>query len=222
MPPRERRWACCDLAHRAGPQQEASQRSRASVCHGASSIDRAPKAFAIRDTASYALPGRSQRFWIAHSASGAVGAIAFGVGRPMSSIRGSRRRAGARTRAVLVRVTGASLTTNREGFMLAILDEFVRTAMPSADSEYTGEAVADLTSTNGYETNKGRRDRSFYGSRADQNRRFLVERGIPRAEAERMCEGMTSDPEPSIGSLSISTQRAWPMIATRHPGNGFC
>jgi 3-isopropylmalate/(R)-2-methylmalate dehydratase large subunit len=52
---------------------------------------------------------------------------------------------------------------------------------------------------------------------------FLIERGIPRAEAEKMCEGMQSDADAEYAlTIDIDANTLRPMIATPgDPGNGM-
>jgi len=91
--------------------------------------------------------------------------------------------------------------------------------------EYTGEAVADLNiDERATMTNMAAEVGAFTGIVAADEKtvQFLIERGLPRAEAEKLCEGMQSDPDAEYAlTIDIDADELRPMIATPgDPGNG--
>jgi 3-isopropylmalate/(R)-2-methylmalate dehydratase large subunit len=91
--------------------------------------------------------------------------------------------------------------------------------------EYTGEAVADLNiDERATMTNMAAEVGAFTGIVAADRKtfEFLVARGLSRAEAERLCAGMTSDPDAEYAlTIDIDASELRPMIASPgDPGNG--
>ena len=232
MPAERKAAGLLDLAHELIRKQEAFARKQGIRLHGAQ-LDRQGSEGICHSVIlqSYALPGQIIIGSDSHTPhSGAVGAIAFGVGT--TDIFNSWITKDVRVRVpqqVRIRVTGRKPENiTAKDFMLAILrTDFVRNGDAiGAIVEYTGEAVADLNiDERATMTNMAAEVGAFTGIvAADQKTvEFLVERGIPRAEAERMCEGMTSDPDAEYSlTIDISASELRPMIATPgDPGNGI-
>src|SRR6185503_13008566 len=178
----------------------------------------------------YALPGQIIIGSDSHTPhAGAVGCVAFGVGT--TDVFNSWITKDVRVRVpeqVRVRVTGHKPeNVTAKDFMLAILrTEFVRNGDAIGRIvEYTGDAVADLNiDERATMTNMAAEVGAFTGIVAADEKtiQFLVERGLPRAEAERLCEGMQSDPDAEYAlTIDIDADELRPMIATPgDPGNG--
>jgi 3-isopropylmalate/(R)-2-methylmalate dehydratase large subunit len=112
--------------------------------------------------------------------------------------------------------------------MLAILrTEFVR----SGDAigrivEYTGDAVSDLSiDERATMTNMAAEVGAFTGivGADEKTVEFLIERGLSRSEAERLCEGMVSDADAEYAlTIEIDANELRPMVATPgDPGHGI-
>jgi 3-isopropylmalate/(R)-2-methylmalate dehydratase large subunit len=232
MPPERKAAGLLDLAHELVRKQEAFAKKQGVRLHGAQ-LDRRGSEGICHSVIlqSYALPGQIIIGSDSHTPhSGAVGAIAFGVGT--TDIFNSWITKDVRIRVpeqVRVRVSGRKPDNiTAKDFMLAILrTDFVRNGDAIGKIvEYTGEAVADLNiDERATMTNMAAEVGAFTGIvGADQKTvEFLVERGISRAEAERMCEGRTSDPDAEYSlTIDINASELRPMIATPgDPGNGI-
>ena len=232
MPPERKAMGLLDLAHELVRKQEAFARKQGIRLHGAQ-VDRQGSEGICHSVIlqSYALPGQIIIGSDSHTPhSGAVGAIAFGVGT--TDIFNSWITKDVRIRVpeqVRVRVSGHKPDNiTAKDFMLAILrTDFVRNGDAIGKIvEYTGEAVADLNiDERATMTNMAAEVGAFTGIvGADRKTvEFLVERGVPRAQAEAMCKGMTSDPDAEYSlTIDIDASELRPMIATPgDPGNGI-
>jgi 3-isopropylmalate/(R)-2-methylmalate dehydratase large subunit len=232
MPPERKAMGLLDLAHELIRKQAAFAKKQGIRLHGAQ-LDRQGSEGICHSVIlqSYALPGQIIIGSDSHTPhSGAVGAIAFGVGT--TDIFNSWITKDVRIRVpeqVRVRVSGRKPDNiTAKDFMLAILrTEFVRNGDAIGKIvEYTGEAVADLNiDERATMTNMAAEVGAFTGIvAADQKTvEFLVERGVPRLQAEAMCEGMTSDPDAEYSlTIDINASDLRPMIATPgDPGNGI-
>ena len=232
MPPERKAAGLLDLAHELVRKQEAFAKKQGVRLHGAQ-LDRRGSEGICHSVIlqSYALPGQIIIGSDSHTPhSGAVGAIAFGVGT--TDVFNSWITKDVRVRVpeqVRVRVSGRKPDNiTAKDFMLAILrTDFVRNGDAIGKIvEYTGEAVADLNiDERATMTNMAAEVGAFTGIVAADAKtvEFLVDRGIPRAEAERMCEGMQSDPDAEYSlTIDINASELRPMIATPgDPGNGI-
>ena len=232
MPPERKAAGLLDLAHELVRKQEAFAKKQGIRLHGAQ-LDRRGSEGICHSVIlqSYALPGQIIIGSDSHTPhSGAVAAIAFGVGT--TDIFNSWITKDVRVRVpaqVRVRVSGRKPDNiTAKDFMLAILrTDFVRNGDAIGKIvEYTGEAVAELNiDERATMTNMAAEVGAFTGIvAADQKTvEFLVERGIPRGEAELMCEGMKSDPDAEYSlTIDINASELRPMIATPgDPGNGI-
>jgi 3-isopropylmalate/(R)-2-methylmalate dehydratase large subunit len=232
MPAERKAAGLLDLAHELIRKQAAFAKKQGIKLHGAQ-LDRQGSEGICHSVIlqSYALPGQIIIGSDSHTPhSGAVGAIAFGVGT--TDIFNSWITKDVRVRVpeqVRVRVSGRKPDNiTAKDFMLAILrTDFVRNGDAIGKIvEYTGEAVADLNiDERATMTNMAAEVGAFTGIvAADQKTvEFLVDRGLPRAEAESLCEGMTSDPDAEYSlTIDINANELRPMIATPgDPGNGI-
>ncbi|HXG64820.1 MAG TPA: aconitase family protein, partial [Blastocatellia bacterium] len=161
---------------------------------------------------------------------GAIGAVAFGVGT--TDIFNSWITRDVRVRVpeqARVRVNGRKPeNVTAKDFMLAILrTDLVRNGDAIGRLvEYTGEAVRDLSiDERATMTNMAAEVGAFTGIVAPDEKavEFLIERGMSRAEAERLCEGMASDPDAEYAfTIDIDASELRPMVATPgDPGNGI-
>ncbi len=232
MPPERKAAGLLDLAHELIRKQEAFAKKQGIRLHGAQRDRQGSEGICHSVILqSYALPGQIIIGSDSHTPhSGAVGAIAFGVGT--TDIFNSWITKDVRVRVpeqVRVRVSGRKPDNiTAKDFMLAILrTDFVRNGDAIGKIvEYTGEAVEDLNiDERATMTNMAAEVGAFTGIVAADRKtvEFLVERGIPRDEAERMCEGMTSDPGAEYSlTIEINASDLRPMIATPgDPGNGI-
>ena len=232
MPPERKAMGLLDLAHQLVGKQEDFARKQGIRLHGAQRDRKGSEAIChsliLQD---YALPGQIIIGSDSHTPhAGAVGCVAFGVGT--TDVFNSWITKDVRVRVpeqVRIRVSGHKPeNVTAKDFMLAILrTPLVRNGDAIARLvEYTGEAVADLSiDERATMTNMAAEVGAFTGIVAADAKTvdFLVERGVPRAEAERMCEGMTSDPDAEYAvTIDIDASDLRPMIATPgDPGNGI-
>ena len=232
MPAERKAAGLLDLAHELIRKQAAFAKKQGIRLHGAQ-LDRQGSEGICHSVIlqSYALPGQIIIGSDSHTPhSGAVGAIAFGVGT--TDIFNSWITKDVRVRVpeqVRVRVTGRKPDNiTAKDFMLAILrTDFVRNGEAIGKIvEYTGEAVADLDiDERATMTNMAAEVGAFTGIVAADEKTvaYLVNRGVTCAEAERMCEGMSSDPDAEYSlTIDINASELRPMIATPgDPGNGI-
>src|SRR5215813_4370130 len=232
MPAERKAMGLLDLAHELVRKQESFAKKQGIRLHGAQLDRRGSEGIChsviLQD---YALPGQIIIGSDSHTPhAGAVGAIAFGVGT--TDIFNSWITKDVRVRVpeqVRVRVSGRKPDNiTAKDFMLAILrTDFVRNGDAIGKIvEYTGEAVADLNiDERATMTNMAAEVGAFTGIvAADQKTvQFLVDRGVPRAEAEAMCAGMTSDDDAEFAlTIDINASDLRPIIATPgDPGNGI-
>lgn len=232
MPPERKAMGLLDLAHQLVRKQEDFARKQGIRLHG-KQVDRKGSeaichSLILQD---YALPGQIIIGSDSHTPhAGAVGCIAFGVGT--TDVFNSWITKDVRVRVpeqVRIRVSGRKPeNVTAKDFMLAIL----RTPLVrNGDAigrlvEYTGEAVADLNiDERATMTNMAAEVGAFTGIVAADSKtvEFLVERGIAREEAERLCDGLKSDQDAEYAiTVDINASELRPMIATPgDPGNGI-
>jgi len=232
MPPERKAMGLLDLAHQLVRKQEDFARKQGIRLHG-KQVDRKGSeaichSLILQD---YALPGQIIIGSDSHTPhAGAVGCVAFGVGT--TDVFNSWITKDVRVRVpeqVRIRVSGRKPeNVTAKDFMLAIL----RTPLVrNGDAigrlvEYTGEAVADLNiDERATMTNMAAEVGAFTGIVASDSKtvEFLVERGIAREEAERLCDGMNSDENAEYAlTVDINASELRPMIASPgDPGNGI-
>ncbi|HXU34806.1 MAG TPA: aconitase family protein [Blastocatellia bacterium] len=232
MPPERKAMGLLDLAHQLVRKQEDFARKQGIRLHG-KQVDRKGSeaichSLILQD---YALPGQIIIGSDSHTPhAGAVGCVAFGVGT--TDVFNSWITKDVRVRVpeqVRIRVSGRKPeNVTAKDFMLAIL----RTPLVrNGDAigrlvEYTGEAVADLNiDERATMTNMAAEVGAFTGIVGADSKtvEFLVERGIAREEAERLCDGLKSDEDAEYATtVDINASELRPMIATPgDPGNGI-
>jgi 3-isopropylmalate/(R)-2-methylmalate dehydratase large subunit len=181
---------------------------------------------------SYALPGQLIIGSDSHTPhSGAVGCIAFGVGT--TDIFNSWITKDVRVRvpeSVKIIVRGRKpANIAAKDFMLEILRQpYVRNGEAIGKIvEYAGEAVEALSiDERATMTNMAAEVGAFTGIVAPDAKTvdyLVATRGMPRAEAEALCEGMFSDPDAEYAKvIEIDASQMRPLIALPgDPGNGL-
>jgi 3-isopropylmalate/(R)-2-methylmalate dehydratase large subunit len=232
MPPERKAMGLLDLAHDLIRKQEEFALKQGIRLHGALRDRRGSEAICHSlILQNYALPGQVIIGSDSHTPhAGAVGAVAFGVGT--TDIFNSWITRDVRVRVpeqVRVRIGGRRPdNVTAKDFMLAILHtDFVRNGDAIGKIvEYTGEAVRDLNiDERATMTNMAAEVGAFTGIVAADEKtvEFLIERGLSRDEAERLCEGMQSDEDAEYAlTIDIDASALRPMIATPgDPGNGM-
>jgi 3-isopropylmalate/(R)-2-methylmalate dehydratase large subunit len=180
---------------------------------------------------SYALPGQLVVGSDSHTPhSGAIGCVAFGIGTTdvFNSwiTRDVRVRVPESVRVVIRGHKRANVTA--KDFILKILSlDYVRSGKALAKViEYSGEAIEDLSvDERATMTNMAAEIGGFTGIVAPDKKAvdFLMERrGMERHKAERMIEGLYSDPDAQYAHfIELDAKEISPMIATPgDPGNG--
>jgi len=180
---------------------------------------------------SYALPGQLIVGSDSHTPhSGAIGAVAFGIGTTdvfNSWITKDVRVKVPESVRVVVRGRRHPNVTAKD-FILKILSlDYVRSGKGLAKViEYAGEAIEDLSvDERATMTNMAAEIGGFTGIVAPDRKAadFLVERrGMDRRTAEKMVEGLTSDPGAEYAHvIELDAAEITPMVATPgDPGNG--
>ncbi len=180
---------------------------------------------------SYALPGQLNIGSDSHTPHvGAIGCVAFGIGT--TDVFNSWITKDVRVRVpesvkVVVRGKRHPNVTAKD-FILKILSlEYVRSGKALAKvMEYAGEAIEDLSvDERATMTNMAAEIGGFTGIVAPDKKAvdFLVERrGMDRAQAESMIEGLYSDPGAQYAHvIELDAAEITPMVATPgDPGNG--
>jgi len=202
-----------------GELQDGDRKGSEAICHS-------------KILESYALPGQIIIGSDSHTPhSGALGCVAFGVGT--TDIFNSWITKDVRVRvpeSVKVVVKGhKSNNITAKDFMLEILRQpYVKNGEAIGKIiEYTGEAVMDLNiDERATMTNMAAEVGGFTGIIAADEKtvEYLIERrGMARAEAEKLCAGMQSDPDAEYAHvIEIDASKLQPMIALPgDPGNGL-
>lgn len=180
---------------------------------------------------SYALPGQLIVGSDSHTPhSGAIGCVAFGIGT--TDVFNSWITKDVRVRVpeslkIVVRGKKHPNVTAKD-FILKILSlDYVRSGKALAKViEYSGDAIEELSvDERATMTNMAAEIGGFTGIVAPDRKavEFLVERrGMNRHDAERMIEGLQSDPDAEYAEvIELDASEITPMIATPgDPGNG--
>jgi 3-isopropylmalate/(R)-2-methylmalate dehydratase large subunit len=180
---------------------------------------------------SYALPGQLVVGSDSHTPhSGAIGCVAFGIGT--TDVFNSWITKDVRVRvpeSVKIVIRGKKRpNVTAKDFILKILSlDYVRSGKALARViEYSGEAIEELSvDERATMTNMAAEIGGFTGIVAPDQKavEFLVERrGMSHTEAERMIEGLQSDPDAEYAQvIELDAADITPMIATPgDPGNG--
>jgi 3-isopropylmalate/(R)-2-methylmalate dehydratase large subunit len=180
---------------------------------------------------SYALPGQLNIGSDSHTPHvGAIGCVAFGIGTTdvfNSWITKDVRVKVPESVKVIVRGKRHPNVTAKD-FILKILSlDYVRSGKALAKvMEYSGEAIEELSvDERATMTNMAAEIGGFTGIVAPDKKAvdFLVERrGVDRQQAEKMIEGLHSDPRAEYAYvIELDAAEITPMVATPgDPGNG--
>lgn len=180
---------------------------------------------------SYALPGQLNVGSDSHTPHvGAVGCVAFGIGTTdvfNSWITRDVRVKVPESVKVVVKGKRRPNVTAKDFILLLLSMEYIRSGKALAKvMEYSGEAIEQLSvDERATMTNMAAEIGGFTGIVAPDNKtvEFLMERrGMPRAEAEKLCAGLNSDPGAEYAHvIEINADDVTPMVATPgDPGNG--
>jgi 3-isopropylmalate/(R)-2-methylmalate dehydratase large subunit len=180
---------------------------------------------------SYALPGQLNIGSDSHTPHvGAIGCVAFGIGTTdvfNSWITKDVRVKVPESVRIVIRGKRQANATAKD-FILKILSlDYVRSGKALAKvMEYAGEAIEELSvDERATMTNMAAEIGGFTGIVAPDKKAvdFLVERrGMDRAKAQRLIEGLYSDPDARYAHLiELDAAEITPMVATPgDPGNG--
>jgi len=180
---------------------------------------------------SYAVPGELNVGSDSHTPHvGAVGCIAFGIGTTdvfNSWITKDVRVKVPESVKVVFRGKRKTNVTAKDFILLLLSMDYIRSGKALAKvMEYSGEAIEELSvDERATMTNMAAEIGGFTGIVAPDSKtiEFLMERrGMPRARAEKYCEGMFSDPGAEYAHvIELNADEIAPMVATPgDPGNG--
>jgi 3-isopropylmalate/(R)-2-methylmalate dehydratase large subunit len=180
---------------------------------------------------TYALPGQLNVGSDSHTPHvGAVGCIAFGIGTTdvfNSWITKDVRVKVPESVKVIVRGKRKPNVTAKDYILLLLSMEYIRSGKALAKvMEYSGEAIEALSvDERATMTNMAAEIGGFTGIVAPDQKtvEFLMERrGMSRAQAEKFCEGLFSDPDAQYAHvIELNADDITPMVATPgDPGNG--
>ncbi|MGC2741898.1 MAG: aconitase family protein [Candidatus Angelobacter sp.] len=180
---------------------------------------------------TYALPGQLNVGSDSHTPHvGAVGCIAFGIGTTdvfNSWITKDVRVKVPESVKVIVRGKRKPNVTAKDYILLLLSMEYIRSGKALAKvMEYSGEAIEALSvDERATMTNMAAEIGGFTGIVAPDQKtvEFLMERrGMSRAQAEKYCEGLFSDPDAQYAHvIELNADDITPMVATPgDPGNG--
>ncbi|HEX3103999.1 MAG TPA: aconitase family protein [Terriglobales bacterium] len=180
---------------------------------------------------SYALPGQLIVGSDSHTPhSGAVGCVAFGIGT--TDVFNSWITKDVRVRVpesvkIVIRGRKHPNVTAKDLILKILSLDYVRSGKALAKViEYSGEAIAELSvDERATMTNMAAEIGGFTGIVAPDRKavEFLIERrGMNRRDAEKMIEGLYSDPDAQyVQVIELDAAEITPMIATPgDPGNG--
>jgi 3-isopropylmalate/(R)-2-methylmalate dehydratase large subunit len=180
---------------------------------------------------TYALPGQMNVGSDSHTPHvGAVGCIAFGIGTTdvfNSWITKDVRVKVPESVKVVIRGKRKPNVAAKDFILLILATDYVRSGKALAKvMEYSGEAIEELSvDERATMTNMAAEIGGFTGIVAPDEKTvdFLMERrGMSRAEAEKYCQGMFSDPDAQYAHvIELNADDITPMVATPgDPGNG--
>jgi 3-isopropylmalate/(R)-2-methylmalate dehydratase large subunit len=180
---------------------------------------------------SYAVPGELNVGSDSHTPHvGAVGCIAFGIGTTdvfNSWITKDVRVKVPESVKVVIRGKRKPNVTAKDFILLLLSMDYIRSGNALAKvMEYSGEAIEELSvDERATMTNMAAEIGGFTGIVAPDEKtvEFLMERrGMSRAQAEKYCEGMFSDPDAHYAHvIELNADEIAPMVATPgDPGNG--
>jgi len=180
---------------------------------------------------SYAVPGELNVGSDSHTPHvGAVGCVAFGIGTTdvfNSWITKDVRVKVPESVKVVFRGKRKPNVTAKDFILLLLSLPYIKTGQALAKvMEYTGEAIEELSvDERATMTNMAAEIGGFTGIVAPDQKtvEFLMERrGMLRAQAQKYCEGLYSDPNAQYAQvIEVNADEITPMVATPgDPGNG--
>jgi 3-isopropylmalate/(R)-2-methylmalate dehydratase large subunit len=180
---------------------------------------------------TYALPGQLNVGSDSHTPHvGAVGCVAFGIGTTdvfNSWITKDVRVKVPESVKVVVRGKRKPNVTAKDFILLLLSMDYIRSGKALAKvMEYCGEAIEELSvDERATMTNMAAEIGGFTGIVAPDQKtvEFLMERRkMSRAQAEKYCEGLYSDPDAQYAHvIELDADEITPMVATPgDPGNG--
>lgn len=180
---------------------------------------------------SYALPGQMNVGSDSHTPHvGAIGCIAFGIGT--TDVFNSWFTKDIRVKVpesvkVVIRGKRRANVTAKDFILQLLAMDYIRSGKALAKvMEYSGEAIEELSvDERATMTNMAAEIGGFTGIVAPDKKvvEFLVERrGMVRGEAEKLIEGLYSDPGAEYAHvIELDAAEIYPMVATPgDPGNG--
>jgi 3-isopropylmalate/(R)-2-methylmalate dehydratase large subunit len=232
MSEEKRKMGLLDLATQLKLKQEEFAKSRGIKLHGELKDRKGSQGICHSIMLeSYALPGQMIVGSDSHTPhSGAIGAIAFGIGT--TDVFNSWLTKDVRVNvpaSVKVVVHGKMRpnVTAKDLILKILAMDYVRSGQALAKViEYAGEAIANLSvGERATMTNMAAEIGGFTGIVAPDQRvvEFLIERrGMERAKAEALIEGLRSDADAEYSHvIELDANEIYPMVATPgDPGNG--
>lgn len=180
---------------------------------------------------SYALPGQMNVGSDSHTPHvGAIGCIAFGIGT--TDVFNSWFTKDIRVKVpesvkVVIKGRRRPNVTAKDFILKLLAMDYIRSGKALAKvMEYSGEAIEELSvDERATMTNMAAEIGGFTGIVAPDRKvvDFLIERrGVDRAQAEKMIDGLYSDPDAEYAHLiELDAAEIYPMVATPgDPGNG--
>ncbi len=182
-------------------------------------------------TESYALPGQLNIGSDSHTPHvGAIGCVAFGIGTTdvfNAWFTKDVRVSVPETVRVIIRGTRRPNVTAKDYILKLLSLEYIKSGKALAKViEYSGDAIEELSvDERATMTNMAAEIGGFTGIVAPDQKvvEFLHERrGMDRAKAEQLCEGLYSDPDAQFAHvIELDASDIYPMVATPgDPGNG--
>lgn len=224
MPPERRAMGLLDLALQQKLMQEAFAREQGITYHGELTDRKGSEGICHNIILeNYALPGQVIVGTDSHTPhAGAIGCVAFGVGTTdmfNSWITKDVRMCVPPSVKIIARGRCPAGVTAKDLILAILRLEYVKSGQAIGKViEYAGEAIEALSiDERATMTNMAAEIGGFTGLVAPDNKTvdFLVERrGLPRAEAERLCEGLFSDHDATYDHvIELDASQLRPMIA---------
>ncbi|MCS6807060.1 MAG: aconitase family protein [Acidobacteriota bacterium] len=224
MPPERRAMGLLDLAIQQKLMQEAFAREQGITYHGELTDRKGSEGICHNIILeNYALPGQVIVGTDSHTPhAGAIGCVAFGVGTTdifNSWITKDVRVCVPPSVKVIVRGRLPAGVTAKDLILAILRLEYVKSGQAIGKViEYAGDAIEALSiDERATMTNMAAEIGGFTGVVAPDEKTvdFLVERrGLPRAEAQRLCEGLFSDPDAAYDHvIELDASQLRPMVA---------
>jgi 3-isopropylmalate/(R)-2-methylmalate dehydratase large subunit len=232
MSEEKKKMGLLDLATQLKLKQESFARERGIKLHGELKDRKGSEGICHSIVLeSYALPGQMNVGSDSHTPHvGAIGCIAFGIGT--TDVFNSWFTKDVRVKVpesvkVVIRGKRHANVTAKDFILKLLAMDYIRTGKALAKViEYSGEAIEELSvDERATMTNMAAEIGGFTGIVAPDQKvvEFLVERrGMDRAKAEAMIDGLYSDPDAQYAHvIEMDAAEITPMVATPgDPGNG--